>query len=717
MYTEEQTDFLRRQRGVTEVEVSDAVAFMTDINYNGGTMPGYFFFSNADRPTPMNTIALAEGRAPETAGEICIPLIFKVGGGYKVGDNFVLTAGSARYTWEISGFTTEILHGNINDQVFQGYLSEDGYRRLEEELPESAFVSQRVRLENPEDSAVLERDFENRFLFAQDAVGADSLLVFGKSYPSAKNLRTFLSDITSIIILAVSAIIVFTSLIVVSFRIRNHIEESAVNIGVLKAAGYTGGQLVLSVMMQFFSISVVGIVSGIGLSYAFLPGVSAVLEQQTAMPWKQGFDPVCSALAGALIIAAVLLVSLISARRIGGLQPLTALRQGISAHNFTRNYLPLDRAKGGLSWLLAVKSALQSKRQVLMICVIVAVVSFAASAGVSVYDNLALHPENFGKLIVGEAPDAAIVTKTPEDTAKIHRELEKDGGVRKVFYYDNFDALCGDNRVSNIVVEDFSLMEGALLYEGRYPRHDNEVVISGALAELEHKKIGDSINMRRGSDSFDYLIVGFISVTQNYGVACGMTHEGAYRINRDYEPLGVYVYLEDASKTAGFVDEMKDSYGAGIASAIDVHELVEVQLGAYGQIFRVVAYAIIFVASLVIFFTLYLVLKTAIIQRRRELGIQKAMGFTTWQLMNRISLIYIPAIALGVAAGGIAGMLGFNSIFVALAKNTGIMNASMPVSVGMTAAVCAGLVGLAYIFAALISRRIRKISPCALISE
>ncbi|WP_342435466.1 hypothetical protein NSS79_17490 [Paenibacillus sp. FSL L8-0436] len=39
-----------------------------------------------------------------------------------------------------------------------------------------------------------------------------------------------------------------------------------------------------------------------------------------------------------------------------------------------------------------------------------------------------------------------------------------------------------------------------------------------------------------------------------------------------------------------------------------------------------------------------------------ELGIQKAIGFTTCQLMNQLSLGFLPPIIMGVLLGSIAGI-------------------------------------------------------------
>jgi putative ABC transport system permease protein len=526
-----------------------------------------------------------------------------------------------------------------------------------------------------------------------------------------------MSSITSIVLVLFAAIIVLVSLLVVRFRIRNSIEEGMTNIGALKAVGYTGTQLLHATLLQFALIAVVGTLGGIGLSYAVLPFVSQVLESQTALLWRQGFDPLCSALTLVFILLAVLAVTWLSARRIRTLQALVALRQGLATHSFKHNYLPLDTSKGALAWLLAIKSTLQSKGQMITIAIIVATVTFAAAAGVSIYDNLALHPDAFGRLLSGEMPDAALFVDTPDNAEKIRESIEDDERVRKVFSYQNFLVMIEDINVNAIAVEDPSLLEGGLLYEGRYPEHDNEVAISGILFGQTGKAIGDTIEVAQGARTDRYLVVGLIQTVNNNGLACMLTPSGVCRIQPDFRFREIYVYMQDSTQTAEFLELVSQRFGADLNSTVNLSELMDAQLGVYGDIFQVVAIAVVAVTALVVFLVLYLMLKTVILRRRRELGIHKALGFTTWQLMNQFALQFIPVITLGIAVGGIAGIFGFNPIFVALTRGMGIMTASMPAPLGLTTIMCVALVVLAYALALLIAWRIRKVSAYALVSE
>jgi putative ABC transport system permease protein len=101
-----------------------------------------------------------------------------------------------------------------------------------------------------------------------------------------------------------------------------------------------------------------------------------------------------------------------------------------------------------------------------------------------------------------------------------------------------------------------------------------------------------------------------------------------------------------------------------------------------------------------------------ILRRRREFGIQKAVGFTTFQRMNQIALGMTPAILIGAAVGAAAGYFGLNPMVAALMSGMGIVKVRLPVPLDQTM-----LVLLAYAVSLLIAWRIRRISAYTLVSE
>ena len=62
---------------------------------------------------------------------------------------------------------------------------------------------------------------------------------------------------------------------------------------------------------------------------------------------------------------------------------------------------------------------------------------------------------------------------------------------------------------------------------------------------------------------------------------------------------------------------------------------------------------VLIITVIVVVMILYLVIKTMIIKRKKEFGVMKAIGYSTIQLMNQISISFLPVIITGVAIGGV----------------------------------------------------------------
>ena len=718
LFDQSQVDYLKNYPGVTEVETESALIIeQTDLPYGDSSILSTVFFINSETQRNMNDLNLIEGAAPKSTNDICLPYMFHVGGGYETGDRYTIVADGTFFTFNICGFTEEIAFGSSTFTACQMYLSAPGFKDFLEKKPGLEGMVLRARMDDSRKSEALQIDCSKEFFFMTDVQGVSSMFSLSISHDIMKMMRTTVSSITSTITVIFAIMIVFVSALMVRFRIRNSIEESMTNIGALKAVGYTGRQLLYSIILQHCAIVVVGALLGIGISYTALPLVSQILEAQTALRWNQSIDIVTSMISFVANVLMVLLVTWLSARRIRRLQPLTALRQGIVTHSFKRNYFPLNRSRGSLPLLLAVKSSLQAKGQMIMIFVIIATITFMAVAGVSVYSNIGLHPMNFGKLVMGETPDAAFFVQDSDDAQTVKDYINKDDNVRKALYYDMPNVIIGDMEILNNVVENCSLLEGLMLYEGRYPKHNNEIAITNKLAQREDKGIGNTIKVAAAGKTEEYLVVGMIQAMNNGGYSCVMTVSGMKRMQPGYRPSTIFVYLEDTTKTDDLISTVKKEYGELLATSLNSQLYMENVLSSFGVIFKAVAFAIVGVTVLVILMVLLLLLKTAILRRRRELGIQKALGFTTFQLVNQFALNFVPVIALGVVAGGLGGVFGFNALFVFVVSGMGIMTASMPAPIDMALAVCAGLVIIAYIFAILISWRVRKISAYALVTE
>lgn len=715
--TDEQKTYLENYSGSTDVEVQNVLATQGDYYLNGSKSTGILIFAKGSDAQKMNPPSLIGDSLPLDTGSIYVPYLMKVAGGYELGDTYKFILEGKKVEYKIAGFTEEMMFGAMMNSLYRYYLPDDAYNQLQKDVPSLSCTLQSVRLEDSDNGMYLEVDYTKEFFSSNDAEGQESSFLFILAIDNAKVARSTIPTIMAIIIVSFALILLVVCIIVIRFRIISSIEEGVKNIGVLKATGYTSTQIVSSIVLQFVSIAAAGGIIGLLLAQVLMPTIARLIESQSALVWNPGFNLDLVALSFILIIAVVFITSLIVAGRVKKLTPLIALKGGESAKKVKRNRLPLETAAGPLSLVLSIKQLLRNKKQAFMVTVIVALVTFTSVASMSIYYNIGVDPDEFIGLIAGELPDAGLLLKDNKKTAQVISNLDENPDVRKSFEYQNTMLLVGDINVTTFVTHDFSQLEGNMLVEGSYPKSSDEVAIGGNVSKLVEKKIGDKILITSNGKEREYVVSGIIQMVNGGGINMIITDAGVKEIQENYLSNQIYIYLNEGVDAATFLSAVEKSEGDIFSSTVNLREIADAQFGSYGDIFGMLTVVILIVTMLVILLVLYMIIRTSILRRKKEFGIQKALGFTNVQLMNQISLGFTPMIIVGVVAGGLLGYLGFNPMFVALTSGMGILKAELISPMLWTMITCAGIVILSYLISLLISMRIRRISPYSLITE
>jgi putative ABC transport system permease protein len=123
------------------------------------------------------------------------------------------------------------------------------------------------------------------------------------------------------------------------------------------------------------------------------------------------------------------------------------------------------------------------------------------------------------------------------------------------------------------------------------------------------------------------------------------------------------------------------------------------------------------ITLVVVALVLYFVINSSIIRRKRELGIFKAVGFTTFQLMNQISVSFMVPVILGSAVGSVLGAFYTNPMMSVAMSGMGVMKAGFLIDGFWIGLFGVGVFVFSYGVALLVSWRIRKISAYLLVTE
>ena len=135
------------------------------------------------------------------------------------------------------------------------------------------------------------------------------------------------------------------------------------------------------------------------------------------------------------------------------------------------------------------------------------------------------------------------------------------------------------------------------------------------------------------------------------------------------------------------------------------------------SISTVLILVIFILTMLIVLFILYIVIKTLLIRRKQELGICKAMGYTSGQLMLQTAGSFLPVTIAAVLLSSALGMIYMPYINQIIFSSVGAVKNNMELSFAFLMIFAAVLIALNFVISICLTLPIRKISAYALIKE
>lgn len=715
LYKEEVKEYLANHDNVQEVQLEEAIC--TEVKFDKDKR-SIFLMKNADIYRSLSRWKFVGKHLPVDEMSVYLPYIFQLNGGYQLDDTFEISfEDNITMSFKIKGFIEDVLFSSPETGRIGIYFPQNTYEYVSNTLGtgnQVMVVCANLKEITKDVEIGIKEIIRNEI---SSRVMKSSEDIFSLDLPLIVLSRTMMASMVATTMVAFSTIIVIVCLLVVRFRIGNSIEEDMMKIGSLKAIGYTNRLIRLSVAFQFTLIAFVGSMIGIAVSYLTIPALADIFAQQSGLFWEQGFDAKISSTALLFIIAIVGIVAIISTGKIGRLHPITALRGGITTHSFRKNYFPLDKTKGNLPAILSLKSICQNKKQNLMITFIIIAVSFAQTFAVIMFYNTLIDTRTFLETPGVELSNVGLIFKPEVEKDKIFQEIKDRETVRKVQYIDEVSLKIEQNEVTVYVMEDYTKKETDMVYQGRYPIHSNEIVLSGHLADMIDKAIGDSVLVTFGDKEERFVVTGLSQGAFMGGMNSSITYGGMIQLDEKFEQQILHVYLNKGENASEFLNDMGLLYKNSFYDMVNLDKEMEEGAGVYISIISKIGIVILIVTMAVVLLVLYFVINSTVIRKKRELGIQKAIGYTTIQLMNQISLSFLLPIIVGVFIGTLLGMTQTNVIMSIGQRAMGIMKANYIITPGYITLFGVAMVVISYLTSMIITYRIRKISAYALVSE
>ncbi len=678
--------------------------------YNGGKINPWFVFLEKQKALTrsIGRIEIVEDGA-FTSG-VYLPMIYKTDN-IDIGKPIEISIGSHKVIYTVCGFFNSVMMGSHNCALTELVLTEDKYKELEDSgyaLP-STLCS--VRLADKSESL-------NYEALIKSIVSEQypNITMVSNCYNTVTQSRYISQMICSGIMAAMAFFVLLIALVVIVSNIINYMQVNMKNLGALKAIGYTSVQLMCSLLLQFLSLTLITTLIGAGLSYILFPAVNTMMIAQTGIPYKIRFLPLPLAISLAVMGGAVALAVWLSSRKIKKIEPIAALRSGIQTHNFKRNHIPLERTKAPFHFALALKATLSGMKHNLTIFITMLVISLVVVFSGLMIENAIIDVTPFLTLVVGETADSRINVSSEAEEDFI-REMNEDDRVEKAYLYNSLNVShVGGVELLAVQCDDFGKLNNQdYVFEGRFPKYDNEIAIAAKYAKENEIKIGDEIEIAANGKQGKYLICGFTQISNNLGRDCLLTRSGYERLGT-FEEASYYINLTDTTDIDAFNQEMKEKFDGSINTAINMDEMLGSVASVYVLLITIIVIAIFVLSIVIIVFVLYLLVRTMLNNKIRDYGIMKALGFTTSQLILQTALSFMPTVIVSTVIGLVVCGMIINPLTALFLGGIGIVKCTFTIPVGFITAAGVGLIVFAFAMACLLSLKIRKITPKALLS-
>ena len=717
-------------------------------------------FEHIDIETVFSDAELADIKHP-----IYMPYTMKDSMGYKVGDGFDMVFGTKKFSFTIAGFYDTALFDSTGGGV-KMIVSDEDYHVLE------SVLTKYVVLAYNDGQGKGGIKFFNEMMQAfEDYSNLDVQSgCMGMIYDGIKSNVESTVDLLMKIMIAMAGIIIISVVIMIRFRIAGDIKDQIVSIGVLEAIGYTSKNITLSYVLEYLIIALVGILIGTGGCFLLTPVLSRTGEMMSGHRMYSNIILSPFLLSAAGIILFVTFIAFLRANMVKKYPPVRAFRKGLGDHRFGKERLPLRDTKKNVHLRLAMKGFLKNFKQNIGLTICITISSITIVFSFIMFNFFSGGMDAISKSAGMEMSNLRVELMSSADAYEFAADVEQMPEVRKATPTSGLNKMiklveCNE-LMFPMAFSDFKLTENIFPLEGRFPEHDNEVMITNMCSKSEKIYVGDSVTLDYLNVKRKYIVTGIVTCLTNGGINLYITEDGMQRLIPTYAPDIVEVYLKDGIDAEEFRHKLTQEYGRSIAdvsddentegsyeervraeaerqiadimanygvshveyaiqagdtvikgnssgflikSVMNIGDIMETQLYSLSKAITTVTTVFMLISALVVMIILFILMESTIRRQRKEFGIMKGMGYTSKELMFQLAFRIMPAALFSIVFGTVIGV----SIVNIMTSYIGKISINMPAVIVMDIVFLIFCFGCAYFGA----RKIKKISVYELMTE
>lgn len=562
----------------------------------------------------------------------------------KVGENITLETLDGEHEFIVKGILLEPTMGAsvigykmlcISDEDF----SEISSSVSEAETEDKHGLGKNLKIYKADDCTLTSGQFRRQLNLD---TGVTNMSIGSLTNDMSIHYTTLFPEIISSVLIVFVMFLLVIVVIVTVHSISVEIETNYVTFGVLKAQGFNKNKIRMLFLCQYLLAEIIGAVLGISLSIPLIKLTSNIFVTITAIP------AITSVPAGiiALILAALFLLSAVSiffvTMKINKISPVRAI-SGAKKEIYFDSRMNVPISKKFLSPSLALRQFTSAKRRYAGTLVIVAILIFFMMTITQLANalNSKSAMESMGA-IVSEVNISPKEKLSDNDYKMIEDEIERFSKIKKAYYVDaSYFSFDGEEMYCT-TYKDPSVTP---VLKGRSPIYDNEIAVSPILLDEFDLKIGDEVTIGWRDEKEKYIISGTVQLMNDTGRSFIMSYAASEKIGYDANLWGCYSLEngDDESINAKIADTLNEKFGDIIEAEV-VGDLLD---DTYDIAINAMQMIIYIFSVLFAFVVTHMVCSKAFIQERIDIGIYKAIGFTSKHLRIQFAVRFLIVSVLG----------------------------------------------------------------------
>jgi len=715
--TEDLLGELENNQDTESVEKIDVLYFDEDFYINGKENTSFTFllkYSLSNHEYALYNSSLSGYRDTNTelqSGEIYLPLGMKLLYSCNVFDEVSITTSQGVETFIIKGFVEEPFIGAYFIGVKQVFISDQDYEHLAAENQDNQVPL--IHIYQKEESGLTLSDYKDSLAKSSTAYDyAD--FVFTRS--DSINYTMIFSNLVNGILYVFMVMLLAIVMIVMGHSITTGIEADYINLGILKAQGFTKEKMRFIFVLQYLLAEIIGAIIGTIVAIPIMNLLGSAFQQITGI---LAVAEISYSLTFVIFIGIIMLSCLfifIKTIKINKISPLRAISGGRENVYFeTYGTLPINKQR--LHSSVALRQFTSNKKQYMGIIVIVGVLVYFMMSVIMLAGSMT-------KGILDGAfgiPDADIEITLNDLNYQEYQEnfladINVVSPIEDIYYSSyNYFVIDSNKYLGKICTEIESVVSKNLL-KGRVPMYDNEVIMTPFMAKELEKEVGDLIIVSYLGKEKEFLIVGLYESIMDAGKNFTFTYDAAKDLY-DFPYSNGYITLKDQNQVNKVISMLEDSYGDKL-SALSINDVIENStLGTVELTVNTISILIYSISIIFMLVVVSMVCGRVFIKERQDIGIFKAIGFTTNSLRLQFAFRFLLIAMIGSVLGLGLSILLSNKMFIALLQIMGISSFNVTYTLVIIVIPSAVACLCFFLFAYVASRKIKTVEIKELVIE